>query len=146
MSDRLPVRVTQRVKIARPIADVFEFLRSPENPELERIGVEKALAKGQKAKVVSEPGEDGVRWTIAVTDYEPPEYLRWRSEYRSGGAVIPGACSYELEPNGTGTVVTQTYERPWPFAWYRPFLPLLWWKTRSAMRRRLAEAKELLES
>lgn len=146
MADRLPLRITQRITIARPPGDVFDFLRSPENPELDALRIDRSLSKNQTLDVAEDPDPDAVRWSLRVIEYKPPARLKWRTEYRSGDMVIPGACEYALAAKDGGTLVTQTYERPWPSLPYRPFIPLLWWKARSGMRRRLQWTKETLEA
>jgi hypothetical protein len=141
------IRISRQVTIHRPIEAVFRFLCSPENPELDSLQVTESLTPGFATEVIPEPDDpESVRWTLAVTEFAAPTRLAWRTEYKSSDLVIPGSCTYELTARDGATVVRQTYERPMPAGLYRPTLPLLWWKVRGGMHRRLREAKDILEA
>ncbi len=144
MTDRLRVRITCKVEVARAIDEVFDFIRSPANPELEGLGLSGPLSPGASAEAGSEPSPEWERWGMSLMEYSPPRRLMWRAEFEYADAA--GTCTYELTAGPSGTTVMQRYDWPLPPLIYLPALPYVWWSTWAGMRRRLRKAKSLLES
>jgi uncharacterized protein YndB with AHSA1/START domain len=118
---RLPIRFRNRVRVDRPVAEVFSFLSDPRNIPLwslrvEAVELETEEPIGEGTRFLQVRERDSQR--LEISEYSPHR----RISYRTFGASSPAfSVRIDLEPSGDGTVVTRRVERATvkhgPLAW-----------------------------
>jgi uncharacterized protein YndB with AHSA1/START domain len=141
------VRLT--VTIARPVADVFHVVSTPElttrwssNAVEEHMSTPGPLGIGSRRRAtVRRAGGGTTENEIQVTAYEPDRLLA----VRSIEAPVPFTSEWTVTPVDGGARV----DWGWDFAmrgWMRPFGPLLGVAFRRSFERDLARLKSMMEA
>jgi uncharacterized protein YndB with AHSA1/START domain len=113
-----PVSVSRHV--AAPASAVFELLVDPRrHPEVDGSGMLQSnlkgperLALGDSFSTSMKAGGVPYRVTCVVSELVPDRRIAWQPWMRVGGVKLMGGVTWrwELDPDGDGTKVTETYD------------------------------------
>jgi uncharacterized protein YndB with AHSA1/START domain len=145
----LMARVDLTVTIARPAADVFHVLSTPElatrwssNAIEEHITTPGPLRVGSRRRAtVRGVGGGTSQNEIEVTDYEPGRRL----SVRSIEAPVAFTSEWTVTPVASGAHVVWHWDFR-PRGWQRPFGPLVGYVFRRAFEPDLARLKSMMEA
>jgi uncharacterized protein YndB with AHSA1/START domain len=147
--DAQVARVELTVTIARPAADVFHVVSTPElamrwssNAIEEHITTSGPLGVGSRRRAtVRGFGGGTTQNEIEVTDYEPGRRL----SVRSIEAPVPFTSEWTVTPVDSGTRVDWRWDFR-PRGWQRPFGPLVGFVFRRTFEPDLARLKSMMEA
>jgi uncharacterized protein YndB with AHSA1/START domain len=112
------MRIERSISIALPPESVWEFVADPRNdprwcPKVDSVVQVEGDGPGGQARYLvrhrPKPLRGPVDLTMVAVEFDPPRRLRWREE--DGDAVFD--VTYEVEPEGSGTRMTQIDDIEW---------------------------------
>ena len=111
------VRMSEGIRIERPVEDVFDFWRNLSNlprfmTYVDRIDVINRGVDGQSHWVVKGPGGITLEWDAQIINEHRPSLIAWKS---IGSADVASAGSVKFTPLGaesTDVEVTLQYDPP----------------------------------
>ena len=136
------------VTIARQPQDVWDFIADPRNDPRwceKVVSVEQIAGEGPgpdaryRVMHAPRPRKPPVELAMEAVEFNPPLRLRWREE--DADAVFN--VLYELEPEGTGTRLTQVDEIDWKIP--RPLRPIGRIMVSRDIRRQFESLRQVLE-
>jgi uncharacterized protein YndB with AHSA1/START domain len=145
MRRRVVAKIETSVEIARPVAEVWEYLTDLRNEkewstEVVDTTYSGPIQLGATGTDTRRWGKKVVKWDWKVTAYEAPRRLTL-----TFGPPMNAVADFTFEPTTQGTRLTCTTTLK-PSGWTRLIAPLIAAEGRSADQKQFAKAKEILES
>jgi len=103
------IELMRSTEVSRPPEVVWQLMDLRRWPGISPIFEEVSPAAteptiGAVFTIVAGPGEEKVRYTAEIAEYEAPRRL----SYRRSGGPLPGTSAWHLTPTARGTMITYT--------------------------------------